>query len=161
VTYVFIAHDLAAVRHVSDRIAVMYLGRIVELAPADEIVRDPKHPYTRALLSACPFRSATERARKRSSSRAMFPAPSILPPDVHFIRVPEAIDRCKTDVPSLTEASAAISQLPPGQPSVVEHVRERMNDGLVGDRRSTRALPLRMRQITRTVTLSGRGRRRA
>jgi len=64
----------------------MYLGRIVELAPADEIVRDPKHPYTRALSPRCPFRSRTERARKRIVLKGDVPSPSILPPDVHFIR---------------------------------------------------------------------------
>ena len=70
--YLFIAHDLAVVRHVSDRIAVMYLGRIVEQGPADEVYERPKHPYTEALLSAIPVPEpgAPARAASGSCSRA-------------------------------------------------------------------------------------------
>ena len=81
--YLFIAHDLALVRHVSDRIAVMYLGRIVEQGPADEVYERPKHPYTEALLSAiprpepgAPTRAGADRARRATSRRRQLRPPA-------------------------------------------------------------------------------------
>jgi peptide/nickel transport system ATP-binding protein len=106
-TYVFIAHDLAVVRHISTRVAVMYLGRIVELAPADELFRNPRHPYTRALLDAAPIPDPViERTRPRSIIRGELPSP-LNPPSgcVFHPRCPLAREACKMQVPVLEEKS--------------------------------------------------------
>ena len=80
VAYLFIAHDLALVRHVSDRIAVMYLGRIVEQGPADEVYERPKHPYTEALLSAIPVPNPQrQRERERIVLQGDIPSPAAPP----------------------------------------------------------------------------------
>jgi oligopeptide/dipeptide ABC transporter ATP-binding protein len=102
-SYVFVAHDLAVVRHVSDRIAVMYLGQIVEQSPAEDLYERPIHPYTAALLAAMP---STDRSRRRGRAEAPVkgePAnPLDPPPGCRFHpRCPRATDVCRTTVPPL------------------------------------------------------------
>jgi oligopeptide transport system ATP-binding protein len=98
--YLFIAHDLAVVRHMADRVAVMYLGKIVELAGRDELFRAPKHPYTRALLSAIPRPGV--RGNKRVILKGDVPSPVKPPSGCAFHpRCPVAEARCRVDVPAL------------------------------------------------------------
>jgi peptide/nickel transport system ATP-binding protein len=105
-TYLFIAHDLAVVRHISDRIAVMYLGSIVELSPADELYEDPLHPYTISLLSAVPIPDpVVERERETILLPGDLPSPANPPPACRFhTRCPYVQPtRCRDDVPPLRE----------------------------------------------------------
>ncbi len=104
-TYLFVAHDLSVVRHVSDRIAVMYLGKIMELSPAAELYDKPIHPYTEALLSAIPIPDPREnRARTRIVVGGEPPNPIDPPPGCVFhTRCPRASEICRTVVPPLTE----------------------------------------------------------
>ncbi len=104
-TYLFIAHDLAVVRHISSAVAVMYLGRIVEYAPSDELFANPKHPYTQALLAAAPIPDpAIERSRPRSIIKGELPSP-LRPPSgcVFHPRCPRATQACKEAVPETRE----------------------------------------------------------
>jgi peptide/nickel transport system ATP-binding protein len=102
-TFVFISHDLSIVRHMSNRIAVMYLGRIVELADRDTLFESPAHPYTRALLSMVSIPDPTvERHRERRPIAGEIPSPASPPSGCHFHpRCPLAFDRCKVEAPPL------------------------------------------------------------
>ncbi|MFV0296694.1 MAG: dipeptide ABC transporter ATP-binding protein [Hyphomicrobiaceae bacterium] len=104
-TYLFIAHDLAVVRHISTRVAVMYLGRIVELADSNELFSNPSHPYTQALLAAAPIPDpAIERSRPRSIIKGELPSP-LNPPSgcVFHPRCPKATEACKQEIPAQRE----------------------------------------------------------
>ena len=99
--YVFISHDLAVVKHIADRVAVMYLGRIVEEAPANALFAEPRHPYTRALLSAIPVPRPSAR-RERVILQGDVPSPINPPPGCHLhLRCPYVIDRCRVERPPL------------------------------------------------------------
>ena len=107
-TYLFIAHDLAVVRHISDRVAVMYVGKMVELTDRNEIFDAPLHPYTRALLSSIPIPDPVlEKRRTRMILVGDVPSPVNPPSGCRFNpRCPYAEDNCKVDEPQLTEVRA-------------------------------------------------------
>jgi len=107
-TYLFVAHDLSVVRHISNRVAVMYVGRIVELAETEELFTAPKHPYTAALLSAAPSRIHAH-ARGASCCKARWQIPP-LPSGCYFHpRCPFAIEVCRTQAPAWQESLPPIS----------------------------------------------------
>jgi peptide/nickel transport system ATP-binding protein len=106
-TYLFVAHDLSVVRHISSRVAVMYVGRMVELAATEELFGAPKHPYTAALLSAAPEPDPRARS-KRIILQGEVANPAAPPSGCYFHpRCPHAVDRCKTETPAWREVTPA------------------------------------------------------
>jgi peptide/nickel transport system ATP-binding protein len=104
-TYLFISHDLSVVEYVADRVAVMYVGKMVELATTEELYRRPMHPYTEALMSAVPNPDPTQRSH-RIVLRGEIPDPANPPSGCYFHpRCPYAQDRCRTDAPALREVA--------------------------------------------------------
>ncbi len=107
-SYLFIAHDLAVVKHISDRIAIMYLGHIMELGDADAVYEDPKHPYTRALIAAIPEPDPSRRGRPKVVLQGDVPSPINPPPGCVFhTRCPHAEQRCREEVPALRNLIAS------------------------------------------------------
>jgi peptide/nickel transport system ATP-binding protein len=110
-TYLFIAHDLAVVRHISDRVMVMYLGRLMEVADRDDLYAEPLHPYTRALLDAAPVPDpVAERARMPRALKGELPSP-LNPPKgcVFHTRCPLASEICWTVLPEVRQVRPAHS----------------------------------------------------
>ncbi|MBL0897929.1 MAG: dipeptide ABC transporter ATP-binding protein [Reyranella sp.] len=106
-SYLFVAHDLAVVEHISHRVAVMYLGRIVEMTDKRSLFEMPLHPYSEALLSAVPIPRSSARGRKRVILTGDVPSPINPPAGCHFhTRCPYAMPRCLTEVPALREVTA-------------------------------------------------------
>ncbi len=136
-TYLFISHDLRAVRHLSDRVAVMYLGKIVELAEGKEIYSDPLMPYTKALISAVPVPDPEiEAKRKRIILTGDVPSPINPPSGCHFnTRCPYAIEECKKIEPQLAETKtnhfAACIRISSEYPYIEEN--EKNGLGVVGN----------------------------
>jgi len=126
-TYLFISHDLRAVRHLSDRVAVMYLGRIVELADAKDIYKEPLMPYTQALISAVPVPDPeVEAKRERIILKGDVPSPIDPPTGCHFhTRCQYAIPECKTTKPQLVQIKprhfAACTRISPERPLIGEN----------------------------------------
>jgi peptide/nickel transport system ATP-binding protein len=105
-TYLFISHDLGVVEHLSDRVVIMYLGRVVEEAPAEEVFRRPNHPYTQALLAEVPRIEARKRAF--AGVKGEIPSPLNPPSGCHFHpRCPFAFDRCRVERPALQQVGPA------------------------------------------------------
>ncbi|MGD9945015.1 MAG: ABC transporter ATP-binding protein [Burkholderiaceae bacterium] len=119
-SYLFISHDMAVVKYIADRVAVMYLGKLVELAPKDALFSLPLHPYTRTLLAAVP-RPDPHRRAERQIVAGDIPSPSNPPPGCRFhTRCPFVVERCRTEEPLMTEhapghlaACHRVAELPP------------------------------------------------
>ena len=128
-TYIFISHDLAVVKHLANKVAVMNLGQIVELAPARDLFASPRHPYTRALLSAIPVPNPQVR-RERIILHGELPSALAPPPGCRFhTRCPFAIERCRSEAPELrfdagghAAACHRVGELPPFEPLRGSHI---------------------------------------
>jgi oligopeptide/dipeptide ABC transporter ATP-binding protein len=106
-SYLFVSHDLAVVEHISDRVAIMYLGKIVEIAPGQSIYSKPRHPYTQALLSAIPIPDPKS-AAQRTILQGDIPNPANPPSGCTFrTRCPHAMKVCRQEIPEMTEVSQA------------------------------------------------------
>lgn len=107
-TYLFVAHDLSVVRHIADRVAVMYVGKIVEFGDTEEIFNSPKHPYTSALLQSVPIPDPEKRG-KRVILKGEVANPANPPSGCYFHpRCPHAVDQCSTEQPALVDASGRL-----------------------------------------------------
>jgi len=105
-TYLFIAHDLSVVKHISDRVAVMYLGKLVELAPCEELYKTPLHPYTQSLLSAVPVPEPGAK-KERIILQGEIPSPIAPPAGCYFHpRCPQVMDKCRRQAPSYLPANS-------------------------------------------------------
>ena len=133
-SYIFVAHDLSVVRHVSDRIAVMYLGKVVELSAAEELYTRPVHPYTQSLLASIPIADPElSRSRVRQVARGELPSPVDPPPGCRFhTRCPGATDICRQVEPPLTV-------YPGGHEAACHHPLNVSASDLAGARRSPAA----------------------
>jgi oligopeptide/dipeptide ABC transporter ATP-binding protein len=102
-TLLFIAHDLSMVRHLSDRMAVMYLGTLVEIGPAEDVYADPRHPYTQLLIGSNPEPDpVVERTRRGTAITGEIPSPIDIPPGCRFAaRCPRVMDVCRQESPRL------------------------------------------------------------
>jgi len=126
-TYIFISHDLMTVRHVSDRIAVMYLGKIVEMGDADEVFHSPLHPYTAALITSFPLPNPRLKGVRRLQIRGEVPSAINPPPGCRFhTRCPYATSRCRKEEPRLMDVGHGhmVACHRYGEIDVAKHVRE-------------------------------------
>lgn len=107
-TYLVITHDLNVIRYISDRIAVMYLGRLVEFGPTDEVIGNPRHPYTQGLMAALPIMNPRERGKKKETLDIEPGSLISLPSGCHFHpRCPYAMERCRNSLPEMRQLSQA------------------------------------------------------
>ena len=110
ISYLFIAHDLSVVKYLSDKIAVMYLGRIVEMGTSEEIFENPSHPYTKALIASIPHADPSRAKTVRVPLEGDVPSPINPPPGCTFhTRCPVVEDRCRTQHPELVQLGGSHS----------------------------------------------------
>jgi oligopeptide/dipeptide ABC transporter ATP-binding protein len=141
-TLVFIAHDLSLVRHMCNRVAVMYLGRVVEIGAGDALYRHPQHPYTGALLSAVPVPDPSSHNRKRELLSGDVPSPANPPSACRFhTRCPKAQAICSTDDPVLESKNGSRTQAACHFPLTDEEIRQRLPPALIAAQPSASPSP--------------------